>query len=254
MRTDPTFWLMARASGITAYGLLATSGLAGLVLKSRPFGRAVKGATVMDLHRFLALLALGAVALHGTTIALDRTLRMPLAGLLVPGASPYRPISVAAGVVAAELMILVLVSFPLRRLIGAKAWRRLHWTTLPRLRARHGARVAGGQRLVTAMEPRHLSRRRRRVRLRNRLARALPARTAAAGVRNRKEQLMYKIVIDGSICSGFGDCADLAPGVFELEANGKAMLRIGTSADPAVLEAAAACPMGAISVVEEDAA
>ena len=129
MRTDPTFWLMARASGITAYGLLATSGLAGLVLKSRPFGRAVKGATVMDLHRFLALLALGAVALHGTTIALDRTLRMPLAGLLVPGASPYRPISVAAGVVAAELMILVLVSFPLRRLIGAKAWRRLHWTT-----------------------------------------------------------------------------------------------------------------------------
>lgn len=65
---------------------------------------------------------------------------------------------------------------------------------------------------------------------------------------------MYRIVIDGSICSGFGDCADLAPDVFELEANGKAMLRVGTSSDPAVLEAATACPMGAISVIEEDAA
>ena len=65
---------------------------------------------------------------------------------------------------------------------------------------------------------------------------------------------MYRIVIDGSICSGFGDCADLAPDVFELEANGKALLRTGTSHDPAVLEAAAACPMGAISVIEEDAA
>ena len=65
---------------------------------------------------------------------------------------------------------------------------------------------------------------------------------------------MYRIIIDGSICSGFGDCADLAPDVFELESNGKALLRTGTSANPAVLEAAAACPTGAISVIEEDAA
>jgi ferredoxin len=65
---------------------------------------------------------------------------------------------------------------------------------------------------------------------------------------------MYRIVIDGSLCSGFGDCADLAPDVFELDRQGKAALRLGTSPDPAVLDAAAACPMGAISVVEESAA
>ena len=65
---------------------------------------------------------------------------------------------------------------------------------------------------------------------------------------------MYRIVIDGSLCSGFGDCADLAPDVFELERNGKASLRVVSSADPAVLEAAAACPMGAIRVVEVEAA
>jgi ferredoxin len=65
---------------------------------------------------------------------------------------------------------------------------------------------------------------------------------------------MLRIVIDGSLCSGFGDCADLAPDVFELDAHGKAQLRLGTSPDPAVLEAAAACPMGAIEVVEEEAA
>ena len=65
---------------------------------------------------------------------------------------------------------------------------------------------------------------------------------------------MFRIVIDGSICSGFGDCADLAPDVFELDSHGKALFRTGTSSDPVVLECAAACPMGAISVVEEDAA
>jgi sulfoxide reductase heme-binding subunit YedZ len=99
------------------------------VLKSRPFGRAVKAASVMDLHRFVALLALVAVALHGLTIVLDRTLRMPLAGLLLPGTSPYRPLAVALGVVSAELMALVVVSFPLRRRIGQRTWRRLHWAT-----------------------------------------------------------------------------------------------------------------------------
>ena len=129
MKSDPTFWLLARSSGFTAYVLLTASGLAGLVLKSRPFGRAVKAASVLELHGFIALLALGAVALHGMTLMADRTLRMPLAGLLVPGGSPYRPPAVACGVLSAELMALVAVSFPLRRHIGQRNWRRLHWAT-----------------------------------------------------------------------------------------------------------------------------
>ncbi len=36
------------------------------------------------------------LVLHGATLLLDRTLHMPLAGLFVPGASPYRPAAVAA--------------------------------------------------------------------------------------------------------------------------------------------------------------
>jgi hypothetical protein len=104
VKTDPTFWLLARASGLTAYGLLTGSVLAGLVLKSKPLGRALKPAPTMDVHRFLALLGLGMLALHGGTLLLDQTLHMPLAGLVVPGASPYRPAAVAVGVVAAELM------------------------------------------------------------------------------------------------------------------------------------------------------
>jgi methionine sulfoxide reductase heme-binding subunit len=129
VRTDPTFWLVARASGLTAYVLLTLSVLAGLILKSRPFGRAVRAASVMDLHRVLALLGLAALGVHGTALLLDKTVRMPLAGLFVPGASPYRPVAVAVGVVAAELMALVVVSFSVRKLIGQKRWRLLHWST-----------------------------------------------------------------------------------------------------------------------------
>ena len=65
---------------------------------------------------------------------------------------------------------------------------------------------------------------------------------------------MFRIVIDRSLCSGFGACAELAPDIFEVDREGLVSLRIGTSADPAVVDAAALCPMAAISVVEEDAA
>jgi predicted ferric reductase len=126
---DPTFWLLARASGLTAYALVTASVLAGLVVKSRPFGRSVKTAPVVDVHRFLALLALGMLVLHGVALTLDRTVHLPLAALVVPGASPYRPAGVALGVLACELALIVVLSFSVRRQIGRRNWRRLHWAT-----------------------------------------------------------------------------------------------------------------------------
>jgi sulfoxide reductase heme-binding subunit YedZ len=54
---------------------------------------------------------------------------MPLYALVVPFASAYRPAAVAFGVLAAELMAVVYWSFSLRRRIGVRNWRRLHWLT-----------------------------------------------------------------------------------------------------------------------------
>jgi ferredoxin len=61
---------------------------------------------------------------------------------------------------------------------------------------------------------------------------------------------MYRIEIDRSICSGFGACAELAPHLFEVAGDGIATLRLGETGDPAAVEAADECPMGAISVIE----
>ena len=63
---------------------------------------------------------------------------------------------------------------------------------------------------------------------------------------------VYRIEIDRSLCSGFGACVEEAGDAFRLE-NGVAVA-VATSTDPRVLDAAAACPMGAIVVVEEQAA
>lgn len=129
MRSDPTFWILARASGLLAYALLTASVLVGLVLKARPFGARPRPASVADTHRFLAVLGLGAIALHGSALVLDRTVTISPVALVLPGLVPYRPFWTALGVVAAELTVLVYVSFGLRRRIGARAWRGLHWLT-----------------------------------------------------------------------------------------------------------------------------
>ena len=129
MKNDPTFWILARASGFTAYGLVTASVLAGLVLKSRPFGRALKAVTVTDVHRFLALLGFGAIAVHGVMLVLDSTVHISPQALVVPGLIPYRPVWTSVGVVTAEVMLLVYASFSMRKWIGVKNWRRLHWIT-----------------------------------------------------------------------------------------------------------------------------
>lgn len=140
MKSDPTFWILARATGLAAFVLLTVSVLAGLVVKSRPFGTRLKPATATDLHRTLALLSLSAVLLHIGTLLVDDAANIGLGAVLVPGLSPYRPVATGLGVLAFELMVLVYASFSLRRRIGQKNWRRLHHTTfgLFALAAGHG--------------------------------------------------------------------------------------------------------------------
>jgi methionine sulfoxide reductase heme-binding subunit len=128
VRTDPTFWIIARASGLCAYGLLTVSVLAGLVVKSRPL-RVIKAAPATEVHRMLALLSLGAIAVHGTALALDTKIPFSVQELVVPGIGPYRPVWTGTGIVVAELMVIVYLSFSVRRWIGTKAWRRLHYLT-----------------------------------------------------------------------------------------------------------------------------
>ena len=128
MRHDPTFWLLARASGLTAYVMLTLSVLAGLVLKSRPF-KALKPAAVADLHRVLAMLVLGALAGHASALILDTTVNVSVPGLFIPGLISYRPLWTSLGILAAELMVIVYASFSLRKRIGTRNWRRLHWAT-----------------------------------------------------------------------------------------------------------------------------
>jgi DMSO/TMAO reductase YedYZ heme-binding membrane subunit len=128
MKHDPTFWLLARASGMVAYALLTATLVAGLTLKTRVL-RKVRPASITDVHRFLSLTGLVAVAVHAAALVLDTSIKVSLPALFVPGLVPYRTLWTSLGVVTLELMFILHVSFRLRKLIGNRVWRRLHYAS-----------------------------------------------------------------------------------------------------------------------------
>jgi len=150
MTGDPTLWLLARASGVVAYGLLTAVVLLGIVVKARPLGALVRPAALTDLHRFAAVLSLGALAVHGTALVLDRAVDIRLVHLLVPGIAPYRPLWAGLGVVAAELMIVVSHRSPSARGSGRKRGGR---STGPRMRSSRWRRSTVSRRERTTAGP-----------------------------------------------------------------------------------------------------
>jgi sulfoxide reductase heme-binding subunit YedZ len=138
-------WLASRAAGLVAEVLLGLSVAMGIAIRARPFGRRVAGASVAEAHRVMALVALAALTLHGLALWLDRAVEIPLAALLVPGLSPYRPVAVGVGVAAAWCMLIVVAtSTTLRRRLTAPVWRAAHLLAYPAflLGAAHG--IAAG--------------------------------------------------------------------------------------------------------------
>jgi predicted ferric reductase len=99
----------------------------GLLVSTGAGDRIVPRARSVDVHRWLSAVALSLTAAHALVLIGDRFVRFDLLDVLVPFVSSYRSVAVALGVLAAYGALLVHVSFSMRRRIGNKTWRKLHY-------------------------------------------------------------------------------------------------------------------------------
>jgi DMSO/TMAO reductase YedYZ heme-binding membrane subunit len=120
-------WLLARASGYAAFVALSLDVMAGLLVSTRVGDRWMTRGQLIDVHGWLSPLALALLVGHVLALLADRYIRFDVLDVLVPGLSPYRPVAVGLGIVAAYCAVVVHASFGFRRRIGTKAWRRLHY-------------------------------------------------------------------------------------------------------------------------------
>jgi predicted ferric reductase len=124
-----SFWYLSRATGFVAYLLLWGSVTWGLLL-STGMGRAWMGPPqLLDAHQFLSAAGAGFACFHSVVLMGDRYVSFPLRAVILPFGGSYEPLLVASGQIAAWLSLLLIASFHVRRHIGGRMWRRLHYAS-----------------------------------------------------------------------------------------------------------------------------
>jgi hypothetical protein len=122
-------WLLERLFAFLAYLALTGSVMYGLLLSTKVLDHLAHRPVSFLLHKDLAAIGVGLAAIHGVLLGLDQTVPFSMRQILVPGAAPHATLAVAFGQVALYLALVVTGSFYLRRRIGHRAWRALHYLT-----------------------------------------------------------------------------------------------------------------------------
>lgn len=122
-------WHLVRSAGIGAYLLLAISMVWGLLMSSQYAKDWSPGALSMTLHSSVSWLALVLGFGHAFLLLWDDYFTYNLSHLLVPFTGPYRPEAVGLGTLAFWLILVVTLSFSLKKRLGHRTWKWIHMTS-----------------------------------------------------------------------------------------------------------------------------
>jgi predicted ferric reductase len=120
-------WVATRATGVVALLLLTGAIVLGVVDVARWTSPRWPRFVVDGLHRTVSLLAVAFVVVHVVTTVVDGFVDVGWLDAVVPFAAGYRALFVGLGAVAFDLLLAVGVTSALRRRIGHRAWRAVHW-------------------------------------------------------------------------------------------------------------------------------
>jgi DMSO/TMAO reductase YedYZ heme-binding membrane subunit len=90
----------------------------------------VKAKSLTWFHESLGIGALLATLVHVGVLSVHDFLDFTWLELLVPGASDWRPAAVAMGIGAFYGLVLISTSFYVKRWIGQRAWRAIHFGSI----------------------------------------------------------------------------------------------------------------------------
>ena len=122
------YWYLSRSSAVVAYLLLWVSMATGLAISNRLARIWPGGPIAFDLHQHTSLLGLGFALFHALILMGDHYINYSLAQALVPFASAgYRPLWVGLGQLGWYTLAVVSLSFYVRRKIGHRLWRLIHF-------------------------------------------------------------------------------------------------------------------------------
>jgi len=122
------WWHLARASGIVGWLLLSSSVMCGILTPAKLSDRQ-RPAWFLDLHRWLAGLTLGFVAIHLIALFADSYVEFSIIDLFIPFASDWKPFPVALGVLATWLLVVIQTTSLAMKRLPRRFWRSIHLTS-----------------------------------------------------------------------------------------------------------------------------
>jgi hypothetical protein len=122
------YWYLARGTGVVALLLLTASVVLG-VLGSIRFAAAPRWPrfAIDSLHRDISLLVLAVLVAHIVTSVLDSFAPIRLVDSVIPFVASYRPLWLGLGALSFDLLLALVVTSLMRRRLGYRAWRAIHW-------------------------------------------------------------------------------------------------------------------------------
>ncbi len=124
------FWYLARSAGVISYVLLWVTMVFGMVVSNKMARLWNGGPTAVELHQFVTWLAVAFGFFHALILLGDRFIQATVMQVLVPFSyAGYEPFWTGVGQVGLYLTIIVAASFYLRKQMGQRAWRMLHYVS-----------------------------------------------------------------------------------------------------------------------------
>ena len=121
------YWYLARGTGAVALVLLTASVVLG-ILGSVRFAAARWPRFAVDaVHRDISLLVIVVLAIHIITSVLDGFAPITLLDGVIPFLTPYRPLWMGLGTLAFDLLLAIAITSLVRRRLGYRTWRAVHW-------------------------------------------------------------------------------------------------------------------------------
>lgn len=123
---EHVWWYLSRSSGIVALVLLVASVVWGVLLSTRALQPHDRPGWLLEVHKWLGGTALVMTGLHLLGLYLDGYIDYGVTELFVPGASEYRPLAVAIGVLSLYVLVAVQATSYLRRRLSRRVWHGIH--------------------------------------------------------------------------------------------------------------------------------
>ena len=122
------YWYLTRGTGAVALVLLTASVLLG-VLGSLRFSAGPRWPrfAIETLHRDVSLLVMVVLAVHIVTSVLDSFAPISVLNAVIPFTGTYRPLWLGFGALSFDLLVALAATSLVRRRLGYRAWRSIHW-------------------------------------------------------------------------------------------------------------------------------